>query len=649
MSGNSSLNPQVGASATDVWQQFFREALRKRGKASPPPADEAEFAGAAEMRATADEDALPAGAPDGAAAAAASPDESIDDESPRPRLSLSPLEVAALGLFGASVFCFVSLLLYNPGDYFNAEVLRTRAEVSFGVGKAIFRPFGLAVYAALGFTLFWSGAVFFRQGVRGVVLKAFGTAVFTTALAGLLGLAFPGEDGAGTLVHGGVVGEFLSRRMTGSFDTLGATALLILVSLISLIFATDWFFTSLAREGGTALADDADTPGGEESGDDDDAEAIPATEETPAGHDARGEDGGDEDESESRVPPALVPEPRPSSARRLPEPVPIEPVAAEAEPDPEPAAVAARRANEEAEAAAIIAKAVRASSPKPAAPPRRRERPAPEFDPVNADGSPAAAEAAPETTEPSEFEPPRRGATSRQRLRWRRRDEAVAPEPEFGAGLRETPPPPPVEEVSAPIPLARPVFENDEPEPDESLAAPEPVAAAPADEPAGAFGLADPEDDVAVAAIPAAEPEEDAFEPVPAAPAESSSAPVARKAQLSLFDEVIDEISRAGRESRSSAPRRPSSPIPPVPPPAAPASIDDATYDEAVRIVLEAGRGSVSLLQRRLDVGYVTANRLLELMERDGVVGEHRGSGPREVRTTIEEWMRRNPSGRTPG
>ncbi len=51
----------------------------------------------------------------------------------------------------------------------------------------------------------------------------------------------------------------------------------------------------------------------------------------------------------------------------------------------------------------------------------------------------------------------------------------------------------------------------------------------------------------------------------------------------------------------------------------------DALYDEAVSIVREANRASVSLLQRRLRVGYTRAARLIEMMEADGIVGPDQG------------------------
>jgi S-DNA-T family DNA segregation ATPase FtsK/SpoIIIE len=58
---------------------------------------------------------------------------------------------------------------------------------------------------------------------------------------------------------------------------------------------------------------------------------------------------------------------------------------------------------------------------------------------------------------------------------------------------------------------------------------------------------------------------------------------------------------------------------------------DDELYQEAVRIVVETGKASTSLLQRRLRIGFNRAARLIERMERDGVVGPYEGSKPRKV------------------
>jgi S-DNA-T family DNA segregation ATPase FtsK/SpoIIIE len=64
----------------------------------------------------------------------------------------------------------------------------------------------------------------------------------------------------------------------------------------------------------------------------------------------------------------------------------------------------------------------------------------------------------------------------------------------------------------------------------------------------------------------------------------------------------------------------------------------DELFDDAVRVVLETKRGSVSLLQRRLTIGYSRASRLIEQMAAAGLVGEYKGSQAREATITLEEW-----------
>jgi S-DNA-T family DNA segregation ATPase FtsK/SpoIIIE len=64
----------------------------------------------------------------------------------------------------------------------------------------------------------------------------------------------------------------------------------------------------------------------------------------------------------------------------------------------------------------------------------------------------------------------------------------------------------------------------------------------------------------------------------------------------------------------------------------------DPLFDDAVRVVLQSKRGSVSLLQRRLTIGYSRASRLIEAMAAAGILGEHKGSQAREIAMTIEEY-----------
>ncbi len=64
----------------------------------------------------------------------------------------------------------------------------------------------------------------------------------------------------------------------------------------------------------------------------------------------------------------------------------------------------------------------------------------------------------------------------------------------------------------------------------------------------------------------------------------------------------------------------------------------DPLFEQAVEIILETGRGSVSLLQRRLMVGYSRASRLIDQMAEAGIVGDYKGSQAREVVITPEQW-----------
>ncbi len=66
--------------------------------------------------------------------------------------------------------------------------------------------------------------------------------------------------------------------------------------------------------------------------------------------------------------------------------------------------------------------------------------------------------------------------------------------------------------------------------------------------------------------------------------------------------------------------------------------VEDELFDDAVRVVLESKRGSVSLLQRRLGVGYARASRMIEMMAALGVLGEYKGSQAREVMMAVEDW-----------
>jgi S-DNA-T family DNA segregation ATPase FtsK/SpoIIIE len=67
----------------------------------------------------------------------------------------------------------------------------------------------------------------------------------------------------------------------------------------------------------------------------------------------------------------------------------------------------------------------------------------------------------------------------------------------------------------------------------------------------------------------------------------------------------------------------------------------DPLYEQAIDIVVREQRGSTSLLQRALGVGYGRASRLIDFMAEDGLVGGFNGSSARDVLVTVEEWQNR--------
>jgi len=64
---------------------------------------------------------------------------------------------------------------------------------------------------------------------------------------------------------------------------------------------------------------------------------------------------------------------------------------------------------------------------------------------------------------------------------------------------------------------------------------------------------------------------------------------------------------------------------------------DDELFPDAAAAVVMAGQASVSMLQRHFKVGYARAGRLIDMLERAGIVGKHLGSKPREVTATEED------------
>lgn len=65
---------------------------------------------------------------------------------------------------------------------------------------------------------------------------------------------------------------------------------------------------------------------------------------------------------------------------------------------------------------------------------------------------------------------------------------------------------------------------------------------------------------------------------------------------------------------------------------------EDSMLPAAIEVIIEAGQGSTSFLQRRLKLGYARAARLMDMMEERGIVGPFEGSKPRQVLITQEQW-----------
>ena len=67
---------------------------------------------------------------------------------------------------------------------------------------------------------------------------------------------------------------------------------------------------------------------------------------------------------------------------------------------------------------------------------------------------------------------------------------------------------------------------------------------------------------------------------------------------------------------------------------------DDSLLADAARLVVSSGMGSVSMLQRKMRIGYVRAARLVDQLEEKGIVGPSQGSNPREVLAGLDDLER---------
>ena len=72
---------------------------------------------------------------------------------------------------------------------------------------------------------------------------------------------------------------------------------------------------------------------------------------------------------------------------------------------------------------------------------------------------------------------------------------------------------------------------------------------------------------------------------------------------------------------------------------------DDPKLDSAIKLAVESGKISTSLIQRKLSLGYGRAAKLIDVMERRGIVAKPEGQKPREVLITMNEFLERKASG----
>lgn len=102
---------------------------------------------------------------------------------------------------------------------------------------------------------------------------------------------------------------------------------------------------------------------------------------------------------------------------------------------------------------------------------------------------------------------------------------------------------------------------------------------------------------------------------------------VKRESEAVYDEDVLELVEKSGETSEDSAPEEESP------------GDKDPLLSKAIEIVVDAGQASVSLVQRRLSVGYSRAGRLIDQMEARGIIGPHEGSKPRRVLVTKAEYI----------
>ena len=121
----------------------------------------------------------------------------------------------------------------------------------------------------------------------------------------------------------------------------------------------------------------------------------------------------------------------------------------------------------------------------------------------------------------------------------------------------------------------------------------------------------------------------------------NATAEYVKEHYVSDYDQsVLEDIEKKAMQTGSKKPASVSDPDP---------SDDELEGDEmlpaAVDVILETGQASVSMLQRRLKLGYARAARIVDEMEEKGIVGPFQGSKPRSILITKEQWEARKNGG----
>ena len=101
----------------------------------------------------------------------------------------------------------------------------------------------------------------------------------------------------------------------------------------------------------------------------------------------------------------------------------------------------------------------------------------------------------------------------------------------------------------------------------------------------------------------------------------------------SYDQQVLEEIEKKAAQTGNSKPTASE------PEPNAEELDGDEMLPAAVDVILETGQASVSMLQRRLKLGYARAARIVDEMEEKGIVGPFQGSKPRAILITKEQWQ----------